>query len=67
MVEAQANSVGDYLLDGSSFKLAPGASYVTSRRSATYFPSGAATYNPTAGPKVVKIKVNGDAWLDDNQ
>ena len=31
MVEAMANSVEDYLIDGLSFKLAPGASYVTDR------------------------------------
>ena len=29
MVEAMANSVEYYLIDGLSFKLSPGASYVT--------------------------------------
>ena len=36
MVEAMANSVEDYLIDGLSFKLSPGASYVTNRRTVTW-------------------------------
>ena len=36
MVEAAANSVEDYLIDGLSFKLSPGASYVTNRKSVTW-------------------------------
>ena len=35
MVEAMANSVEYYLTDGLSFKLSPGASYVTNRRNVT--------------------------------
>ncbi len=35
MVEAMANSVGDKLIDGLSFKLQPGASDVLDRRSVT--------------------------------
>ena len=42
MVEAMANSVEDYLIDGLSFKLSPGASYVTDRRSVTWYASGSA-------------------------
>ena len=64
MVESHANSVEDYLIDGLSFKLNPGASYVSNRRSVTYFPSGASEYNPVSGSRVIKIKLNGDAWLD---
>jgi hypothetical protein len=36
MVDAMANSVEDYLIEGLSFKLSPGASYVTDRRSVSY-------------------------------
>ena len=32
MVEAMANSVEDYLINGISFKLSPGASYITDRK-----------------------------------
>jgi len=37
MVEAHANAVEDFLIEGLSFKLSPGASYVTNRRSVSYF------------------------------
>ena len=40
MVESAANSQEDYLIDGLSFKLKPGASYVNERRSVTYHPQG---------------------------
>ena len=51
MVEAMANSVEDYLIDGLSFKLSPGAAYVTNRRlvyirqSAIYFRARGACYS----------------------
>ena len=64
MVEAHANSTDDYLIDGLSFKLAQGASYVTNRRSVSFFPSGSDTYAPTSGTKVIKIRLNGTDWLD---
>ena len=35
-----SSSVEDQLIDGLSFKLAPGSSYVTERKSVTYFPQG---------------------------
>ena len=64
MVEAHANSTEDYLIEGLSFKLAQGASYVTNRRSVSFFPSGSDTYGPTSGTKVIKIRLNGTDWLD---
>ena len=64
MVEAMANSVEDYLIDGLSFKLSKGASYVQSRSQATFWPSGSNVYKPTQGTRVVKIQINADAWLD---
>jgi hypothetical protein len=39
-MEAVAQGVEDYLIDALSFKLNPGASYITNRRSVTYFPTG---------------------------
>ena len=38
MVEAMANGVEDKLIDGLSFKMQPGASYVIERKSVTYHP-----------------------------
>ena len=38
MVEAIANSVEDRLIDGLTFKLAKGASYIADRRSVTFHP-----------------------------
>jgi hypothetical protein len=64
MVEAIANGVEDKLIDGLSFKLAPGASYVTDRRSVTYHPQGSNIYMPGAGTKLIRILMTGDNWLD---
>ena len=63
MVEAMANSVEDYLIDGLSFKLQPGSSYVTQKRSCSFYTSGSNSYSPT-GTKVIRIQLNGDDWLD---
>ena len=64
MVEAIANGVEDKLIDGLSFKLAPGASYVVDRRSVTYHPQGSNIYMPGAGTKLIRILLTGDNWLD---
>ena len=63
-MEAHANSTDDYLVDGLSYQLKPGASYVQRREFATYFPSGSDTYSSTSGVKVIKIRLSGDTWLD---
>ena len=36
-MESITNSAEDYLIDGLSFKLPPGASYVTDRKSSTFW------------------------------
>ena len=41
----------------------PGASYVTNRRSVSYFASGGKTYSPN-GVKVMKFNLTGDQWMD---
>jgi hypothetical protein len=64
MVDAMVNSVEDYLIDGLSFKLSPGASYVTDRRSVSYFTAGSNIYPSGAGTKVARINLTGDGWLD---
>ena len=64
MVEAMANGVEDRLIDGLSFKLAPGASYITDRRSVTFHPQGSNIYTPSSGQKLIRLLLTGDSWLD---
>ena len=64
MVEAIANGIDDKLIDGLSFKLAPGASYITDRRSVSYHPQGGNIYTPGSGAKLIRILLTGDSWLD---
>ena len=64
MVEAIANGIEDKLIDGLSFKLNPGASYVVDRRSVTFHPQGSNIYKPGAGTKLIRIVLTGDNWLD---
>ena len=40
MVDSMVSSIEDYLIEGLSFKLNPGASYVTDRRSVSFFTAG---------------------------
>ena len=63
MVEATANSIEDFLVDGLSFKLKKGASYINERKSVTYHPSGSNIYS-TSGTKLIKLLITGDNWLD---
>ena len=62
-MEGVANSVEDRLVDGLSFQLKPGASYVTERKSVTYHPQGSNIYS-TNGTKLIKLLLTGDQWLD---
>jgi hypothetical protein len=62
MVDAMANSVEDYLIDGLSFKLQPGASYVTDRRSVNFFAAGSNVYTSSSGARVIRINLNW-RWL----
>ena len=64
MVEAIANGIEDRLIDGLSFKLAPGASYITDRRSVSFYPQGSNIYSSVAGTKLIRIVLTGDSWLD---
>ena len=64
MVEAIANSIEDKLIDGLSFKLSPGASYVQERKSVTYHPQGSNIYTAIGGTKLIKMLITGDGWVD---
>jgi hypothetical protein len=64
-LESTTNAIEDHLIDSISFKLAPGASYVTDRRSVSFFPQGSNIYKPQTGTKVIKIALTGTGeWLD---
>ena len=52
-MESHAQGVEDNLIASLSFKLRPGASYVTDRRSVSFFPQGGNDYSP-AGVQVKK-------------
>ena len=62
-MEAHAQSVEDNLIDSLQFNLRSGASYITDRRSVSYFTQGGNDYAPN-GVKVIKVMMTGDAWLD---
>ena len=62
-MEHHAQSIDDALIGGLSYKLKAGASYVTNRRSVSYFASGGNTYSPNGG-KVMKFNLTGDQWMD---
>jgi hypothetical protein len=62
-MESHVNASEDFLIDGLSFKIGPSASYITQRRSVTFFPQGGNQYSPT-GVKVIKIALTGDQWMD---
>jgi len=63
MVESYANSVEDKLVDGLTFKLTEGASYINDRKSVTFHPQGSNIYKPSAGTKLIKIALTGQDWL----
>ena len=65
-MESISNGVEDYLLDGLSFKLPPGSSYITDRRKSTFWASGSNIYKSEGGTRVVRFLVNGEdgTWLD---
>ena len=48
-MESMTNSAEDYLIDGLSFKLPPGASYVTEIKSSTFYSIGSNIYTPFGG------------------
>ena len=62
-MEHHAQSIDDALIGGLSYKLKAGASYVTNRRSVSYFSSGGNQYSPS-GVRVIKFNLTGDQWLD---
>ena len=63
-MEAVANSVDDALIDALSFKLSNSASYITDRKSVTFWPTGSNIYKTNSGTKVIRFVLTSDNWLD---
>ena len=61
-MEHHAQSVDDALIGCLNYELKAGASYVTNRRSVSYFAQGGNQYSPNV--KVMKFNLTGDQWLD---
>ena len=64
MVDTMANSAEDYLIESFQCKIPPGASYVTDRRTVSYFTAGSNIYTSNGGANVIRINLTGDGWLD---
>ncbi len=62
-MEAIANGVEDVLIQGLSYKLKHGSSYIQERKSSTYHPAGSNIHS-TQGTKLIKISLTGDHFLD---
>ena len=62
-MEHHAQSVDDALIGGLGYKLKAGASYVTNRRSVSFFASGGNQYSPD-GVKVCRFNLTSDHWMD---
>ena len=62
-MEHHAQSVDDAFIGGLSYKLKAGASYVTNRRSVSYFAQGGNTYSRLV-VKVIRFNLTGDQWMD---
>ena len=56
----------DILIDNLSFKLNKGSSYITDRRSVSFWPSGSNIYKSDSGNRDLKSSLNGEdnSWLD---
>ena len=55
--------VEDGMISNLSFKHGVGASYVTDKRSCTFFPNGSEIYS-SDNVKLIKIAVSGYGWVD---
>ena len=60
------SSTQDHLVSNLSFKIPPnsGASYVTDKQQATFYPQGGDVYNPIAGQRVLRFALSSSGYLD---
>ena len=59
-METISNSIEDGLINGLSYKLDATASYITDRKSCTYYAMGGNAYAPNSGTKVIKLVLNSE-------
>ena len=52
------------MISGLDFKINPSASYITDRKSVTFFTSGSQNYISGQGARVIRLQINSDGWLD---
>ena len=63
-METISNSIEDGLINGLSYKLDATSSYITDRKSCTFYAMGGNSYAPNSGTKVIKLVLNSGSWLD---
>lgn len=63
-MEVISNSIEDKLIDGLNYKLEATASYITERKSSTFWAMGSNIYAPNSGTKVIKLVLSSEGWLD---
>ncbi len=65
-MESILSTVEDTLLGSLSYKIDPksGSSYVTEKKSVTFFASGSNVYDPRAGTKVLRFNLASDQFID---
>ena len=64
-MESILASTQDHLVSNLAFKLPQnGASYVTDKQQATFFPQGGDVYNPLAGQRVLRFALSSSGYLD---
>ena len=64
-MESILQSTQDHLVSNLSFKIPQnGASYVTDKQQATFFPQGGDVYNPLAGQRVLRFALSSSGYLD---
>ena len=54
-LESAAAAQEDFLIPGLNFKLPQGASYISGRRFATFFPQGSNIYSPNGGTRLIRF------------
>jgi hypothetical protein len=64
-MESILQSTQDHLVSNLSFKIPQnGASYVTDKQQATFFPLGSDIYNPLTGQRVIRFALSSSGYLD---
>ena len=64
MADTLANRAEGHLTESFQLKIPPGASYVTDRRTVSYFTAGSSIYTSNGGAQVIRINLTGDGWFD---